>query len=115
MPEPAVESDVFLALASPVRRGLLERLSSRDQSVRTLAKPFQMSQAAVSQHLAILRRAGLVTVRRAGRFRVYRLNAEPLRQVSQWVQNYERFWIARLKVLGEDPRKASPPDVERWR
>jgi DNA-binding transcriptional ArsR family regulator len=114
MVRPVVESDVFVALASPVRRGLLERLSSREQSVRTLARPFQMSQAAVSQHLGVLRRAGLVTVRRAGRFRVYRLNAEPLRQVSVWVQNYERFWIARLKVLGED-LKQTTPDAERWR
>jgi DNA-binding transcriptional ArsR family regulator len=110
---PDIDPDVFQAIASPVRRALLDRLSSRDQSVRSLAKPFQMSMPAVSQHLAVLKRAGLVTVQRAGRFRVYRLNAEPLRQVSLWVKNYERFWIARMQALGEDLKKLTPED--RWR
>ncbi len=107
------DADVFQAIASPVRRALLDRLSSRDQSVRSLARPFHMSLPAVSQQLAVLRRAGLVKVQRAGRFRVYRLNAEPLRQVSSWIRAYERFGIARPQPFGEAVTSLVPE--ERWR
>src|SRR5512133_170457 len=94
-------SDVFQAVSSPIRRALLDKLSSREQTVRSLAAPFRMTLPAVSQQLQVLRRAGLVTVRRAGRWRVYRLNAEPLREVDRWLETYDRFWTARLKALGE--------------
>lgn len=107
------EADVFQAIASPVRRALLDKLSSRDQSVRSLARPFDMSLPAVSQQLAVLRRAGLVRVQRAGRFRVYRINAEPLRQVASWIRAYERFGIARPQRVGEELRTLAPE--ERWR
>ncbi len=107
-------SDVFSAVSSPIRRALLDKLSSREQTVRSLAAPFQMTLPAVSQQLQILRRAGLVTVRRAGRWRVYRLNAEPLRQIGRWLEAYDRFWTARLKALGEDLKKYEQKD-ERWR
>ncbi len=107
-------SDVFAAVSNPIRRALLDKLSSREQTVRSLAAPFAMTLPAVSQQLKILRRAGLVTVRRAGRWRVYRLNAEPLREISKWLESYDRFWTARLKALGEDLRKYEKQDV-RWR
>jgi DNA-binding transcriptional ArsR family regulator len=110
----AVTSDVFTAVSSPIRRALLDKLSSREQTVRTLAAPFKMTLPAVSQQLQILRRAGLVTVRRAGRWRVYRLNAEPLREIGRWLETYDRFWTARLKALGEDLKKYEQKD-ERWR
>ncbi len=107
-------SDVFTAVSNPIRRALLDKLSSREQTVRTLAAPFSMTLPAVSQQLQILRRAGLVTVRRAGRWRVYRLNAEPLREIGRWLEPYDRFWTARLKALGEDLKKYEQTD-ERWR
>lgn len=110
----AATSDVFQAVSSPIRRALLDKLSSREQTVHSLARPFSMTLPAVSQQLKILRRAGLVTVRRAGRWRVYRLNAEPLREIGRWLESYDRFWTARLKALGEDLKKYEKQD-ERWR
>jgi DNA-binding transcriptional ArsR family regulator len=105
MVRPLAHDDVFQAIASPVRRTLLDKLSNREQTVRSLAESFAMSLPAVSQQLAILKRAGLVTSRRAGRWRVYRLNAEPLRAVGRWLDTYQRFWTARLRALGDDLRK----------
>jgi DNA-binding transcriptional ArsR family regulator len=97
--------DVFRAIASPTRRALLDKLSSREQTVQRLAASFEMTLPAVSQQLNILKAAGLVSSRRAGRWRVYRVNPEPLRQIVSWVQPYERFWIARLHALGQDLKK----------
>ncbi len=111
-PPHAVE--VFRAIASPVRRALLDKLSSREQTVRRLAMSFQMTLPAISQQLAVLRRAGLVTARRAGRWRVYQLNALPLREVMLWAQAYERFWAGRLHALGEDLRRIEKEET-RWR
>jgi DNA-binding transcriptional ArsR family regulator len=102
-----VVPDVFHAIACPARRALLDKLSSREQTVRSLAARFEMTLPAVSQHLQVLRRAGLVTSRRAGRWRVYRLHAEPLRDVMAWLHAYDRFWVARLQALeqqGTEPR-----------
>jgi len=113
MPEESASADVYHAIASPVRRALLDQLSSRDRTVRSLAAPFEMTLPAVSQQLRVLRRAGLVTARRVGRWRVYHLNAGPLREVSEWLQGYERSWTAQLKALGED--LTTHPKEERWR
>ena len=101
----AAHDDVFQAYRQPDRRALLDKLSNREQTVRSLAASFDMTLPAVSQQLAILKRAGLVSARRAGRWRVYRLNAEPLREIGRWLETYERFWTARLKALGEDLKK----------
>jgi DNA-binding transcriptional ArsR family regulator len=114
MVRPLAHDDVFQAIASPVRRTLLDKLSNREQTVRSLAESFDLSLPAVSQQLAILRRAGLVTARRAGRWRVYRLNAEPLRAVGRWLDTYQRFWTSRLKALGEDLKRYEKAD-ERWK
>lgn len=94
--------DVFVAIADPTRRKLLEALGGAAPGlpVNTLAKPFDMSRPAVSQHLKILRDAGLVTEHRVGRERRYQLRAAPLREVSEWVGQYERFWQHRLGALG---------------
>jgi DNA-binding transcriptional ArsR family regulator len=91
--------DVFTALADPTRRALLDRLRGGEQPVGALARRFRVSLSAVSQHLAVLRRAGLVRPRRAGRVRYYRLQPRPLRTVSRWVRAYERFWTERLDAL----------------
>lgn len=95
MARTSASTDVFVALASPTRRLLLDKLSSREQSVRSLAAPFRMSLAAVSQQLRILRMAGLVSSRRIGRYRVYHLHGDRLREVALWTEKYERFWLTR--------------------
>ena len=94
-------SDVFLAIAHPARRAILDRLRRGEQPVLALAEPFEMTLPAVSQQLRILRHAGLVSERRVGRQRVYRLNPEPLREVRDWMRHYERFWTRRLRRLGD--------------
>jgi DNA-binding transcriptional ArsR family regulator len=114
MARPLAHDDAFQAIASPVRRSLLDKLSNREQTVRSLAESFDLTLPAISQQLAILKRAGLVTARRAGRWRVYRLNAEPLRGVGRWLETYQRFWTSRLKALGEDLKRFEKQE-ERWR
>ncbi len=94
-------SDVFLAIAHPARRAILDRLRDGEQPVLQLAEPFDMTLPAVSQQLRVLRRAGLVTERREGRQRVYRLNPGPLREVRDWMRMYEQFWSRKLRGLGE--------------
>jgi len=94
-------TDVFSAVAAPARRAILSRLAEREMPVLELAESFEMTLPAVSQHLSVLRDAGLVDVRKAGRQRIYRINAEPLRAIADWVQSYERFWTDKLAALGE--------------
>jgi DNA-binding transcriptional ArsR family regulator len=102
-------TDVFRALSCATRRALLDKLSNRERTVHRLAAAFDMTLPAISQQLMVLKKAGLVSSRRAGRFKVYRLNAEPLRDVMAWVQTYERFWVARLQALGQDLKRREPP------
>jgi len=97
--EPSVE--VFRAIADPTRRALLDLLRTSDRSVTELAEPFQMTQPAISQHLRVLRHAGLVRPKQVGRQRVYRLNARPLREVRDWTARYEKFWQPKLKAPGD--------------
>ena len=78
--------DVFSAIAHPVRRELLERLTGGELPANRLAEPFKVSRPAISQHLDVLVDAGLVTERREGRARLYRLNPVPLREVREWVE-----------------------------
>ena len=101
MVRPLASVDVFHAVADETRRQVLDRLSQRDLPVMKLAESFEMSLPAVSQHLKVLRMAGLVTERREGRQRVYSLNPGPLKEVANWVDHYERFWRTRLTKLGE--------------
>lgn len=93
--------EVFVAIAHPVRRALLDRLSSGEQAVNALAAPFPISRPAISQHLRVLREAGLVEERTAGREHRYRLRPEQLWVVRDWLRTYERFWRQRLEALGE--------------
>jgi DNA-binding transcriptional ArsR family regulator len=93
-------SDVFSAISAPARRAILAHLAAGEMPVQQLAESFSMSLPGVSQHLAVLRSAGLVSVRREGKQRIYKLNAEPLRDVATWVQEYEKFWTGRLAALG---------------
>src|SRR6476661_4224037 len=86
----------FAALADPTRRAILARLASGQASVTELAAPFAMSLPAVSKHLKVLERAGLVARGRRAQWRPAQLQAEPLHEVADWIADYRRFWEERL-------------------
>jgi DNA-binding transcriptional ArsR family regulator len=94
-------TDVFVAIASPVRRALLDALVEGPAPVRELAASFSISRPAISQHLRVLKTAELVTEERVGREHRYRLNPAPLHEVLAWTVHYERFWQDRLVALRE--------------
>ena len=105
-------SNTFSALADPTRRAILARLSSGEASVTELAEPFKMSMPAVSKHLKVLQKAGLIERGREAQWRPCRLKADRLKDVNDWVANYREFWEARfdrldeyLKELQEQERK----------
>ncbi|HXU20941.1 MAG TPA: metalloregulator ArsR/SmtB family transcription factor [Verrucomicrobiae bacterium] len=85
-------STTFAALADPTRRAILARLISDEASVTELARPFEMSLPAVSKHLKVLERAGLIERSREAQWRPCRLRAKPLKEISDWVEHYRRFW-----------------------
>jgi DNA-binding transcriptional ArsR family regulator len=85
-------SETFGALADPTRRAILARLSSGEASVTELASPFAMSMPAISKHLKVLERAGLIARGREAQWRPCRLRAAPLQDVAGWVDHYRRFW-----------------------
>jgi DNA-binding transcriptional ArsR family regulator len=82
----------FAALADPTRRAILARLASGEASVMELAEPFAMSQPAISKHLKVLERAGLISRGRDAQRRPCRLEAQPLAEANEWLENYRRFW-----------------------
>ncbi len=92
---------VFAALADPTRRAILARLARGEASVTELAKPFDMSLPAVSKHLKVLERAGLVTRGRDAQWRPCRLQAAPLKEAADWVERYRRFWEQSFDRLDE--------------
>jgi DNA-binding transcriptional ArsR family regulator len=97
----ARHGDRFAALADATRRHLLEQLATRDRTVTELMTGLDVSQAAVSQHLRVLREAGLVAARRQGRHRLYELRLAGLTDLRNWLDELERFWRARLAALGD--------------
>src|SRR5688572_25258817 len=92
-------SATFAALADPTRRAILSRLASGEATVTQLAEPFRMSLPAISKHLKVLERAGLVAQGREAQWRPRRLEPAPLKEVSDWVESYREFWEARLDRL----------------
>jgi len=92
-------STTFAALADPTRRAILARLASGEASVKELAAPFEMTPPAVTKHLKVLQRAGLITRSRRAQWRPCRLEATPLRDVANWVDEYRRFWDERIDRL----------------
>ena len=94
-------SATFAALADPTRRSILARLSSGEASVTELARPFEMSLPAISKHLKVLERAGLIARGREAQWRPCKLSAGPLKDVSEWVETYRRFWEQSLDRLEE--------------
>lgn len=112
-------SQTFSALASPTRRQILARLATGEMSVTELAEPFDISLPAVSRHLKVLEQAGLIERRREAQWRPARLDAGPLKEVSNWVQAYRQFYEARLDRLEEFLQQvqsvptSSPPESRR--
>jgi DNA-binding transcriptional ArsR family regulator len=131
MPVPRSDASVFHAIADPTRRGVLEALVDQElpameifERVRRQApqpvggrgkrgraggrvggRPRELTQSAFSQHLAVLRRAGLVEERRSGRHRIYRVKPGPLREVVDWIDIFDKFWTDKLAGLGEYLKK----------
>ena len=92
MPQADQLSTTFAALADPTRRAILARLAQGEASVKDLSAPFDMSQPAISKHLRVLERAGLIEQGRQAQWRPRRLQAGPLRDVADWVSHYRRHW-----------------------
>jgi DNA-binding transcriptional ArsR family regulator len=96
---PAQLDATFTALADPTRRAILARLASGETSVMELAEPFDMSQPAISKHLKVLERAGLVSRGRDAQRRPCRLEAAPLAEASEWLERYRRHWETQFRRL----------------
>jgi DNA-binding transcriptional ArsR family regulator len=119
MPRAATTADVFNAIAEPRRRAIIGILAGGEAyAVGTLVRTLRIRQPAVSKHLGVLRKVGVVSVSKHGQQRLYRLNAEELKPVHDWVKTFERFWSHQLhrikeraeqKALGRWTRKSQPP------
>jgi DNA-binding transcriptional ArsR family regulator len=94
-------SATFAALADPTRRAILAQLAKGEASVKELAKPFEMSLPAISKHLKVLERAGLVARSREAQWRPCRLEIEALKDAADWIEQYRRFWEQRLDRLDD--------------
>ena len=112
-------NDTFAALADPTRRAILARLMAGAASVTELAEPFTISLPAVSKHLKVLEQAGLIARGREAQWRPCRLEADPLKEVADWVEGYRRFWEQRQErydrlddYLREAQGKEPPDDQE---
>jgi DNA-binding transcriptional ArsR family regulator len=93
--------DVFGAVADPTRRRILEALSREDQCVTALARPHRMSLPAISKHLRVLEKAGLICRRRDGRMHHLKLEARPMQEAAQWIEAYRKFWEGTLDSLAD--------------
>ncbi len=91
----------FAALADPTRRAILARLARGDASVNDLAKPFEMSQPAISKHLRVLERAGLISRGRDAQRRPRRIEAKPMAEASKWLEEYRKIWEGNFQRLDE--------------
>src|SRR5690349_4749950 len=108
-------STIFAALADPTRRAILARLAQGEASVKELAEPFAISAPAITKHLKVLQRAGLISQGRQAQWRPCRLEAAPLKGVAEWAEGYRRFWDASydrldayLQQLQAQERKNDP-------
>lgn len=113
-------SATFAAIADPTRRALLHRLTEGEATVTELAEPFDMTMPAITKHLKVLERAGLIERRREAQRRPCRLRAEPLKDAAAWMQQYRAFWEGRLdrldaylrEIQKEQPSPESPPQPD---
>jgi len=106
-------SATFAALADPTRRAILGRLASGEASVTQLAEPFEMSMPAVSKHLKVLERAGLIARGREAQWRPCRLEAAPLKEAADWVEEYRRFWEQSFDRLDEYLRELKNTELKK--
>jgi DNA-binding transcriptional ArsR family regulator len=112
-------SDAFNAVAEPRRRQILDLLARGEQPVNDVVQSLGITQPQVSKHLRVLREVGLVSVRGSGRERIYRLNAEQLKPIHDWVQTFEQFWdhhLDRIKQRAErmaNERSAEPNNLDK--
>ncbi len=108
-------SSTFAALADPTRRAILARLKQGETSVTELAKPFDMTLPAISKHLKVLQRAGLIERSRHAQLRPCRLHAEALKSAGDWIEEYRKFWEESFDRLGDYLRKlqAETKDLKR--
>jgi len=115
---PAQLDATFAALADPTRRAILARLAGGAASVNELAEPFAMSQPAISKHLKVLERAGLVSRGKDAQKRPRKLEAKPLAQATEWLEEYRRHWdasFARLDGLLEEMKRTASPTTRKKR
>src|ERR1700685_3896032 len=105
-------SATFAALSDPTRRAILARLASGEASVTQLAEPFEMSMPAISKHLKVLERAGLIARGREAQWRPCRLEAAPLKDAADWVEDYRRFWEQSFDRLDEYLRELKKKEKE---
>jgi DNA-binding transcriptional ArsR family regulator len=105
-------STTFAALADPTRRAILARLATGEASVTELAEPFEMSLPAVSKHLKVLERAGLIARGRQAQWRPCRLDAGPLKSAADWLEHYRRFWEESLDRLEHYLRELQTPGAK---
>jgi DNA-binding transcriptional ArsR family regulator len=98
----------FAALTDPTRRAILKRLAAGEATVQELARPFPMSQPAISKHLKVLERAGLIVRGRRAQWRPAELRDEPLKEVAEWLEDYRRLWEDRLDRLDAFLRETQP-------
>lgn len=105
----------FTALADPTRRAILARLALGEASVNDLARPFDMSQPAISKHLKMLERAGLISIGQDAQRRPRRIEAKPLAEANEWLESYRKFWEASYERLDAllDELKATTPKRKR--
>ena len=108
-------STTFAALADPTRRAILARLALGETSVGELAKPFEISAPAISRHLKVLERAGLIARGREAQWRPARLEAGPLKDAAKWIEHYRRFWEESLDRLEVYLRKIQAKEKKRGR
>src|SRR6187431_2954533 len=106
-------SMTFAALADPTRRAILARLSSGEASVGELAQPFDISLPAVTKHLKVLQRAGLISQGREAQWRPCRLEAMPMRDAVAWMESYRHHWEQRFDRLNEYLKSIHPPEPAR--
>jgi DNA-binding transcriptional ArsR family regulator len=106
MPPTDELTTTFAALADPTRRAILERLADGEATVNQLAEPFPITVQAVSKHLKVLERAGLITRGRAAQLRPSRLHGAPLKEAADWLEGYRRFWHGSFDRLEERLRDA---------
>jgi len=105
--------DVFHAIADPTRRKLLELLADQEMPVTVISRHFPMSRTAVSKHLRILFKAGLVKEQKVGRQTLYRLQPEPLMEIKEWLSFYEQFWENKMSMLKHYVEEENPSPDER--